>query len=333
MPRITVVEIGSGANRPASRRAVDEFLDVVSGTLAISASAERSDAFLAAQSTAEVTMDIEIVAALAPGAHIVVYFACEDEVGLFHAISHAVNDRRRRPSILSISWSMPEQEISDSEMHAIEGVLREAASLGITVCASSGDSGALNASVDRKPSVNYPASSPHCLACGGTSRTMKVTETLKEVVWNATHYGIEGASGGGVSRRFPLPVWQADARVPVGPDGKVGRGVPDVAGLADPRYGSELLIGGRVFVSAGTSAVAPLWAALVARLNQALGRRCGHLHTHIYQLGKERKKALRPVLEGDNGFYKAGKDWNACTGYGTPRGDQLLAYLQNWSRP
>jgi len=98
MPSITVVEIGSGANRPASRRAVDEFLDVVSGTLAISASAERSDAFLAAQSTAEVTMDIEIVAALAPGAHIVVYFACEDEVGLFHAISHAVNDRRRRPS-------------------------------------------------------------------------------------------------------------------------------------------------------------------------------------------------------------------------------------------
>ena len=333
MPRITVVEIGSGANRPASRRAVDEFLDVVSGTLALYASAEQNDTFLAAQSTAEVTMDIEIVAALAPGAHIVVYFACEDEVGLFHAISHAVNDRRQRPSILSISWSVPEQEISDSELHAIEGVLREAASLGITVCASSGDNGALNGSVDGKPSVNYPASSPHCLACGGTSRTMEVTETLKEVVWNATHYGIRGASGGGVSRRFPLPVWQADARVPVAPDGKVGRGVPDVAGLADPRYGSELLIGGRVFVSAGTSAVAPLWVALVARLNQALGQRCGHLHTHIYRLGKGPKKALRPVLKGDNGFYKAGKGWNACTGYGTPRGDQLLAYLQNWLQP
>jgi kumamolisin len=94
-----------------------------------------------------------------------------------------------------------------------------------------------------------------------------------------------------------------------------------------------LLIGGRVFVSAGTSAVAPLWAALVARLNQALGRRCGHLHTHIYRLGKGPKKALRPVLKGDNGFYKAGKGWNACTGYGTPRGDQLLAYLQNWLQP
>jgi kumamolisin len=71
----------------------------------------------------------------------------------------------------------------------------------------------------------------------------------------------------------------------------------------------------------------------VARLNQALGRRCGHLHPHIYRIGKERLKALRPVLKGDNGFYKAGKGWNACAGYGTPRGDELLAYLQNWLQP
>lgn len=152
-----------------------------------------------------------------------------------------------------------------------------------------------------------------------------------EVVWNASHYGIKGASGGGVSQRFEVPLWQEEAKVPKGPEGKKGRGVPDVAGLADPRYGCELFIADRTFASAGTSAVAPMWAALVARLNQALGKKCGHLHRHIYDLGKNRHKALRPILKGDNGLYSAGEGWNACTGYGTPRGDELLSSLRNHS--
>ncbi len=329
-PRITVVEVGSGANRPASRREVHEFLDVVSGTLTLAAKSEQNDPFVAAQSTTEVTMDLEILAALAPGAHIVVYFASSDEQGLYHGISRAVHDEQHKPGILSLSWSVPEHTLSKSELHAIEGVLSEAAHLGMTICVSSGDDGALNGSADGKPSVNYPASSPHCLACGGTSGPMDVKGIEEEVVWNTTHFGIKGASGGGVSELFQLPAWQEDARVPVGPGGKNGRGVPDVAGLADPRHGCELLVAGRVFASAGTSAVAPLWAALVARLNQALGQRCGHLHPHIYRMGKERRTALRHVLKGDNGVYRAGKGWNACAGYGTPRGDDLLRDLKAW---
>lgn len=327
-PRVTVVKIGRGANQPVNRRSIHEFLGVVDGTLKLAAKAEQSDSFVAAQCTAEVTMDIEVVAALAPGAHIVVYFASTDEQGLYHAINRAVHDEQHRPGILSISWSIPEHTLPSSEIQAIEGVLHEAAHLGITVCASSGDAGAINGSSDGKPSVNYPASSPHCLACGGTSGKMAVTGIAEEVVWNATHYGIKGASGGGVSERFDLPIWQKNAKVPKGPEGRSGRGVPDVAGLADPRDGCELLIAGRPFTSAGTSAVAPMWAALVARLNQALGRRSGHLHSHIYRLCEEHTTALRPVLKGNNGVYKAGKGWNACTGYGTPRGDELLAHLK-----
>ena len=331
VPRITVVKVGGGANRPASPLAVHEFLNVVSGTMSLSAKAEQTSSFIEAQSTCEVTMDVEIVAALAPGAHIVVYFASGDEQGLYNAISRAVHDHRRRPSVLSISWSLPEQRIPETELRAIEGVLREAAHLGITVCASSGDAGALNGSAEGKPSVNYPASSPHCLACGGTSGSVDACGIADEVVWNATHYGIRGASGGGVSERFPLPKWQQDAWVPEGPGGVKGRGVPDVAGLADPRHGCELLIAGRVFASAGTSAVAPMWAALIARLNQALGRRCGHVQAQLYSLGRRRATALRPVTKGNNGLYRARKGWNACTGYGTPRGDELLAHLRDRS--
>jgi kumamolisin len=323
-----VVEIGNGANQPANRRAIHAFLDVVDGKLTVAAKMQESDPFVDAQCTAEVSMDIEILAALAPAAHIVVYFASSDDQGLYHAINYAVHDEKHRPGILSISWSIPEHTLPHSEIEAIEGVLREAAHLGITVCASSGDAGALNGSTDGKPSVNYPASSPHCLACGGTSGKVDTKGIAEEVVWNATHYGFKGASGGGVSQRFQVPEWQKDARVPDGPAGKSGRGVPDVAGLADPRFGCELLVAGRSFTSAGTSAVAPLWAALIARLNQALGHRCGHLHSHIYSLGKERRTALRPVVKGNNGLYRAGEGWNACTGYGTPRGKDLLVHLK-----
>lgn len=328
MPRISVVRVGSGANRPAGRREIHELLNVMDGKLTVAARTEMDDPFTAAECTAEVCMDIEIIAALAPAAHIVVYFASSDDQGLYHAINYAVHDEKHRPGILSISWSLPEHTFAASEINAIEGVLREAAHLGITVCASSGDHGSLNGSTDGKPSVNYPASSPHCLACGGTSGRLHAMGISEEEVWNATHYGIKGASGGGVSALFGLPEWQTGAKVPKGPAGKIGRGVPDVAGLADPRFGCELLIAGRTFASNGTSAVAPMWAALVARLNQALGHRCGHLHSHIYRLGKERRTALRPVLKGNNGLYHAGEGWNACTGYGTPKGDELLAHLK-----
>ncbi len=346
-PRITVVRIGGGANRPASPAAIHKFLDVVSGAQAPpehAEQAEESDSLENAQCTVEVTMDLEILAALAPRAHIVVYFASSDEQGLYHAINRAVHDERRRPGILSISWSMPETTIPKPEMQAIEGVLREAAQLGITVCASTGDAGALNGSTDGKPSVNFPASSPHCLACGGTSRKRDAHGRPIEVVWNATHHGIPGASGGGVSAHLPLPPWQAQARVPASPEGFKGRGLPDVAALADPDYGCEMWIAGRAFASAGTSAVAPLWAALVARLNQALGRRCGHIQPLLYQLGarlqmgagRGRRAAaaagLRAVTRGNNGFYRAGKGWSACAGYGSPRGRELLTHLQAWVR-
>ncbi len=331
-PKITVAKIGSGDNQPADRRAIHHLLDALAGTISLAAGATESDSFLAAQCTAEVTMDIEVLAALAPAAHIVTYFAPGDEQGLYHAINHAVHDEHNKPDILSISWGMPEHAVTAAEVHALEGVLHEAAHLGISIFASSGDSGATNGSENGALSVNYPASSPQCLSCGGTSGKIVNGEIHEEVVWNATHFGIKGASGGGVSNRFRIPAWQQNAQVPAGPGDTPGRGVPDVAGLADPRYGCELLMADRTFASAGTSAVVVIWAALIARINQGLGRRCGHLHPYLYSLGKERRTGLHPVLKGNNGYYHAGEGWNACAGYGTPRGDALLESLRHMHR-
>jgi kumamolisin len=329
LPRISVVKVGKGDNRPASHAAVHEFMEVLNGKLAMAAGAAESDSFIDAQSTAEVTMDLEILAALAPAAHIVVYFAPSDEQGLYQALSHAVHDEENKPDVLSISWSFPEHTVTKAKIDALEALLCEAAHLGISICASSGDGGAMNGAKEGPPSVNYPASSPNCLSCGGTSGLITPTKVENEVVWNTTHFGVHGASGGGISTRFHLPAWQKAAQVPAGPAGTPGRGVPDVAGLADPRYGCEMLMAGHTFASAGTSAVAPMWAALIARINQALGRRCGHLHPYLYEAGKQEHAALRPILKGHNGYYKAGEGWNPCTGYGTPRGDALLTYLQS----
>jgi kumamolisin len=283
----------------------------------------------AAMFTMEVTMDLEILAALAPGANIVVYFAPSDKQ--FHALHHAVYDRIHKPSVLSLSWSEPEPGIPAGSLHAMNHLLRVAAHLGITVCASSGDQGAKNGSQDGSPSVNFPPSSPFCLGCGGTTpRFIKRDDKLQvahETVWNSVYLTIHGASGGGVSRVLPVPPWQRSAHVPLNPLGRPGRGVPDVAAVADPRFGCELLIAGRPYSSSGTSAVAPLWAALIARCSAALGRRCGHINPLLYKGASQSTNGLRPVIKGSNGAYKAGPGWNPCTGCGTPIGTELLRSL------
>jgi kumamolisin len=273
-------------------------------------------------------MDIEIAAALAPGAHIVVYFATPDEQGIYNAITRAIHDEINRPSVLSISFGEPEIALSDTYIRAIDKALLAASQLGITVLASSGDDGALNNSPDKLPTVNFPASSPYCLACGGTTAKPSRPHNKEEIVWNSRHHGIKGATGGGVSRKFPVPTWQRRARVPLGPTGKRGRGVPDIAGPADPRYGCEILVAGTTCTAAGTSAVAPLWAALIARCNQALSTRCGHLNPLLYRLAHRGSPAFKPVTKGHNDVYYATEGWNPCAGHGTLHGEHLLTHLR-----
>lgn len=326
-PHIESVCLRGGRNDPASAAAVREFVRVANGE----AKLRKSPEVEAAQCTVEVTMDIEIVAALAPGARIAVYFAPADEQGIYNALTRAIHDEERRPSVLSLSWGEPENGVSHAYVRLIDEAMRAAAHLGITVCASSGDAGAMNDSSDGLPAVNFPASSPHCVGCGGTNTRFGREEVEEESVWNATHHGIKGASGGGVSRTFPVPVWQHRWAVPEGPTGKKGRGVPDVAGPADPHCGCEILVAGEKCASAGTSAVAPMWAALIARCNQALGTRCGYINPSLYRLAAHagEGKALREVTSGSNGFYEARSGWSACTGLGTPRGKHLLDGLRH----
>ena len=140
----------------------------------------------------------------------------------------------------------------------------------------------------------------------------------------------QGACGGGVSDVFPLPTWQASAGVPAAVHtGKPGRGVPDVAGNADPETGYQVRIDGQTEVIGGTSAVAPLWAALICRLAQAAGHSFGLVQEILYAGVQPAHPAdgMRDITTGNNGAYRAKHGWDPCTGLGVPQGTTLLSLV------
>jgi len=275
----------------------------------------------------EVMLDIEVAGALAPGAKFVVYFTTNTDQGFYNAIAQAAHDTTNKPTVISISWGGPEDSWAPQGRDALESALQDAVALGITVTVAAGDAGFTDGETDGKPHVDFPSSSPSVLACGGTKLTASGTSISSEVVWDETATG-NGATGGGVSTVYALPAWQALSNVPAGTAGFKGRGVPDVSGDADPLTGYQIRVDGKDVVYGGTSAVAPLWAALVARLNQSLGRTLGDGHVALYEAGKA---AFRDITEGGNGDYKAAVGWDACTGLGSPNGEALLTALRNSS--
>jgi len=273
----------------------------------------------------EVLLDIEVVGAIAPAATIAVYFAPNTDQGFLDAITKAVHDTVRKPSVISISWGGPESAWTAQALSAFDQAFQDAAVLGVTVCCASGDDGSADGVSDGAAHVDFPASSPRALACGGTRLESSKKKITKEVVWNQG--AGNGASGGGVSETFPVPAYQANANVPpsVNASRFKGRGVPDISGDADPATGYQILVDGRSSVFGGTSAVAPLWAALIAILNQKLGRQVGFLNTALYAAAA--RKSLHDVTSGNNGAYTAGTGWDPCTGLGSPDGKALLTAL------
>ena len=265
----------------------------------------------------EVTLDIQVAGAVAPAAKIAVYFGQNTDQGFYDAISAAVHDKARKPSVISISWGMPEDRWTPQTMNAFNALFHDAATLGISVCAASGDNGSSDGDSDGADHVDFPASSPWVLGCGGTSLNALDGKIAGETVWNDGDMG--GATGGGVSTHFSKPSYQASVNVPApAASSSVGRGVPDVAGNADPSTGYVVLIGGQETVVGGTSAVAPLWAGLIALLNERIGKPVGWLNSKLYSKLAP-AKALRDITVGNNGDYNASTGWDPCTGWGCQR--------------
>ena len=297
VPRVTSVSVDGARNRPTGDAMGDD---------------------------GEVALDLEVAAAIAPRARLVVYFAPTDEQGFLRAVKAAIHDRENRPSVLSISWGNQEIWWSSSARRLLDRAFRAAARLGITVCTSVGDQGASDG-VPSGVAVDFPASSPHVLGCGGTRLLAVRGRRTGERVWNDRAAGF-GATGGGISTRFARPAYQKGVGVRRRGSGGAGRGVPDVAGVADPETAYRVRVDGTWLRLGGTSAVAPLWAGLIALVNQGLHRRVGFVNPILYRL--QDTGAFHAITAGDNGAYWARAGWDACSGLGVPNGAGLLAALR-----
>jgi kumamolisin len=245
--------------------------------------------------------------------------------------------------VVSISWGGSEDFQPQQFLEGLGETLQDAATLGVTVCCASGDNGSADMPTndpgspwDGAPHVDFPSSDPFALACGGTKLVGSGTTITDEQVWNDGPQG--GAGGGGVSNKFPRPDYQTMLSIPAAPNGSNGRGVPDVSGNADPETGYQIFLAGNPAVVGGTSAVAPLWAGLIARINQRLvsigSKPVGFLNPVIYASSVADSGAFRDIVSGTNditgslnGRYTAGPGWDPASGLGSPNGSKLLKAL------
>ena len=258
----------------------------------------------------EATLDVQIIASLVPGARIVVYEAPNDERGFLDALRAAIFDDEHAPSVLSMSYGWPERLWTPVALDILDELFAAAALAGVSVFCASGDNGA-EVDAEGRAHVLAPASCEFVIACGATSIAGDA-----ESAWENT--------GGGFSDRFDAPAWQRGvAQVASRYGVEARRGVPDLSAQQSPGYyvvmqGTELAMG-------GTSAVAPVCAALAARINQRIGVPIGFVAPLLY--APENAACFTPVTAGCNGRYEAAPGWNPCTGLGTPLGTELEKVL------
>ena len=327
---IAIIELGGGY-RTSDLRVFFHEIGVKTPTVAsISVDAAASNPTTADSADGEVMLDIEVAGAVAPNAKFAVYFAPNNgDKGFIDAISAAVHDSERKPSVISISWGGPEDPTDQMGINEFHDLFASAGALGITVCVASGDHGTadeISGQWDGKIHVDHPACDDLVLACGGTQIDNGV-----DVVWNdGTPLDRGGwASGGGVSEVFAVPSYQTAAnKIMSIDDGKPGRGVPDIA-MSATNYFTR--VDRQEGASGGTSAVAPLMAALVALLNQAKRKNVGFLNPFLYS--SVAKGVVHDVTSGTNAItntvkgYNAGPGWDPCSGLGTPDGTAILNNL------
>jgi kumamolisin len=300
----------------------------------------------------ETLLDICVAGSAAPGALIAVLFTGFTPGDLVTLLKRVAHPRPGDPvcSVLSCSYSYAAGDdpgtamlsgLAQTDIDAISDAFHDLVLQGVTVCVASGDAGANGSVQDNQAHTAYPASDPWVLTVGGTTIGNVNGAGWDEYVWNDWLMGPPpdllidpGATGGGVSDHFARPNYQATANVPPSiKDGHVGRGIPDVAANASINSGYLLHVAGVAFVASGTSAAAPLWAGLIAVLNDALRRSLGFVNPALYFLGSAGFRDINPPpgpLNNDWGpiqGYVAGPGWDACTGWGSPNGTALLELL------
>jgi kumamolisin len=266
-------------------------------------------------STIENTIDVETVGACCPGSNVTIifYIAPNTYNGFYNAFSSAIKTPvvvggvSIKPSVISCSWGSPEAYFSNSDLSRYNTLFYQATLAGITICAASGDNGSSDGLAGKN--VDFPASSPNVVACGGTSLVcpnLTYDSQTRETTWTG--------SGGGISKYFASPTYQTNNR-------SAGRSVPDIAMNADPKTGVTYLVNNTSYIVGGTSIVAPAVAALIAA-----GGYVG-FPAKLYTL---KSAAFHDITSGNNGDYTAGAGYDLCTGLGSPAGPEIKTELTSW---
>ena len=326
---IALIELGGGFNAADGEQAFSAMGLSPPDVVAVSVSGGANQPGKDTDADGEVALDIQVAGGAAPGARLAVYFASNTDQGFVDAISQAAHDQTYTPSVMSISWGSAEAAWTGQAVTAMTSALQDAADLGLTVLAASGDGLATDGESDGKAHVDFPASSPLVVGCGGTRVGASKAAVPHETVWNSNG----GGTGGGISDLFPGPAYQDAITLPAEVDGlRKGRGVPDVAANADPDSGYRVVVDGKSEVIGGTSAAAPLWAGLFALINQSVGKSSGQPHARLYA----GSAAFNDIVSGNNKAadgvgYSAARGWDACTGLGSPKGEAILALFTDRS--
>lgn len=325
----------------------------------------------------ETTQDIQIAGLVASGANLSVYFSGADEAGWLAAVNRVVHPDPGdlSPTVMSSSYTVAFGDdpagiwtydgITVGFIQALDAAYQDAALMGVTACAGTGDYGSSGEVGDQYAHVGYPQSDPWVLSVGGTTigkdtQYQSLQPPWVEYVWNdgaVSGLAPWGVTGGGLSDFFPAPPYQAGINTLTSvnltinanaPFNKTGRGLPDVAANASLISGyQDLVLGGATFQGNGTSASGPFWAGLIAVLNARLGFNVGFVNPTLYAIGSGVGGAdvfnpinpLNPTTgpsgcpsnNSDAGIagYPATPGWDACTGWGSPNFGKLLSAIQN----
>ncbi len=276
----------------------------------------------------EVALDSQVIGAVAPDAKQQLIFADNSDQGFLDSITRATFAEKNeiQNSAISISWGAPESDWNEQAIRNMNLAFKKAALKGVSVFAASGDDGARDKSSNGKYTPDYPSSDPFVTGTGGT----RLERSGKEVTWNDGFFG--GSSGGGISAKFDVPDFQKNVTLPAEANGtgKTGRGAADISGNASPITGYRIRVGGTETITGGTSAVAPLYAALMMRVNGALGHSVGYLNPFLYENAS--KGIFKDITDGNNNGYTSGPGWDAPTGFGSIKGDKFLDELKKQNK-
>jgi len=285
----------------------------------------------------EVALDIEMVIALAPGiSNIYVYDDLNSDLGIVAIYNQMATDNISK--VISTSWGLDEADSNTDPafIPAESQIFQRMAIQGQSIFAAAGDCGAYDTRnfktgvciTNEGYHVDDPASQPYVTGVGGTTLTGSVA-SFTETTWNELALSDGGASGGGVSAIWPIPSYQIGV---VGAASQQFRNVPDVSLNADWDSSPYVMwVGGREYTNGGTSAAAPLWAALTALINQertATGKEpLGFVNPALYQIGTSTNAAtaFKDITSGNNALYNAGSGYDNATGWGSFRGVGMIS--------